>query len=158
MRSKINKQIFTKSNYPVYFSFVLLAIINFMYVVAEINKPHILQSMGYDTTKSSVYQVSQAEVERLSTVSNYSLQFESAFIIVSLLCLIFLLTKKVRPFFTGLIIMTFSFFSLLFILNIALAAIFEVPQGNLTQLLIIPFQSLVFICIYGFVKFRHQIN
>lgn len=158
IRSKINKQIFAKSNYPVYFSFVLLAIINIFYVTAEINKPNVLKSMGYDITESSVFQVSKAEIERLSAVSNYSLQFESAFIIISLLCMIFLLTKRVRPFFTSLIIMTFGFFSILFLLNISLAAIFEAPQGNLTQLLVIPFQLLVLTCIYGFLKFRNQIH
>lgn len=73
MRSKIKKQVFAKSNYPIYFSFVLLAIVNFLYVAAEINKSHILKSMGYDITESSVYQVSQVEVERLSAISNHSL-------------------------------------------------------------------------------------
>lgn len=114
--------------------------------------------MGYDFTGSSVYQVSQAEVEKLSMVSNYSLQLESTFIILSLLCMLFLLTKRARPFFTSLVIMTFSFFSVLFLLNIGLAVIFEAPQGNLTQLLVIPFQFLVFICIYGFVRFRSEIK
>lgn len=111
MSNKINKPLFVKSNYPIYLSFILLAIVNFIYVSAEINKPNILKSMGYDIADSSVYEVSLAEVERITAVSNFSLQFERAFIIISLLCLIFLLTKRVRPFFTRLVIVTYCFFS-----------------------------------------------
>lgn len=155
---KISRQLFPKSNYPLYFSFILLGIVNFIYVAAEINKPNVLKSMGYDVADSSVYQVSLAEVERITAVSNFSLQFECAFIVISLLCLIVLLTKRVRPFFTKLVIITFSFFSLLFILNIGLAAIFESSYVNLTQLLILPFLLFVLISIYGFVKFRNQIQ
>lgn len=45
----------------------------------------------------------------------------------------------------------------LFILNLNLAAVFEAPYVNLTQLLILPFLFLILISIYGFVKFRNQI-
>lgn len=153
--SKINKQIFAKSNYPVYFIFVLLTITNLLYVLSEVNKPNIIKSMGYDITEYSVFQVSQSEVERLSRISNYSHLFESAFIIISLLCIILLLTKKVRPFFRSLMFIAFSFFLFLYILNITLAILFDAPQGNLIQLLLIPSQFLFLVGIYGFIKFRN---
>lgn len=159
MSNKCNKHLFVKSNYPIYLIFILLTIVNFIvnfiYISVEINKPNILKSMGYDIADSSVYEVSLAEVERITAVSNFSLQFERAFIIISLLCMIFLLTKRVQPFFTRLVIMTYCFFSFLFILNLSLAAVFEAPYVNLTQLLILPFLFLILISIYGFVKFRN---
>ena len=146
-----------KKNYLLSFSFILLAIINFMYVAAEINKPHVLKSMGYDSAHSSVYQVSLAEVERITAVSNFSLHLERAFIIISLLLLIFLLTKKVRLLFTKLLIITFCFYSLLFIINIGLAVIFKAPYINLIQLLLLPFLFLILVRTYGLVKFRNPI-
>ena len=145
---------FVKSNAALSFSFILLAIVNFIYVAAEINKPSILKSMGYGSADSSVYQVSLTEVERITAVSNFSLQFERAFIIISLLCLILLLTKRARPFFTRLVIMTFGFYSLLFIINISLAVLFKAPYINLLQLLMLPFLFLILISTYGLVKFR----
>ena len=146
-----------KKNYLLSFSFIFLAIINFMYVAVEINKPDVLKSMGYDRADSSVYQVSLAEVERITAVSNFSLYFERAFIIISLLLLIFLLTKRVRPLFPKLLIITFCFYSLLFIINIGLAVIFKAPYINLIQLLLLPFLFLILISTYGLVKFRNPI-
>lgn len=154
IKFKKNKQIF-KRNYPFYFIFLLLTVINLLYVRAEVNRPNILKSMGYNFIESSVFQVSQTEVEKLATVHNYSLLFESAFLVISLLCILLLFTKKVRPLFKSLLIMTFIFFLCLFILNITLATIFGAPPGNLTQLLLIPFQFLFLSGIYGFVKFRN---
>lgn len=157
IKFKKNKQIF-KRNYPLYFIFALLTFINLLYVSVEVNKPNILKAMGYDVTKYSVFSVSQSEVERLSAVSNYSLLFESAFIIISMLWIVFLLTKKVRPFFKSMMIITVNFFLFLFLLNIAFAIIFSTPYGNLVQLLIIPFQILLLVCIYGFLKFKNESN
>lgn len=156
MNSKDSKQLFSRPNYPVFFSFILLTIINFTYVISEINKPNILKSMGYNITESSVYKVSLQEIERITSVSDFSMYFEITFIIISLFLIIFLLTKRVRPFFTKLVIMILCFFLCLFIINTGLAAIFEVPQVNLTQLLILPFQFLVIIFLYGLIKFRKQ--
>ena len=65
MNSKDSKQLFSRPNYPVFFSFILLTIINFTYVISEINKPNILKSMGYNITESSVYKVSLQEIERM---------------------------------------------------------------------------------------------
>lgn len=154
----MNKPFFTKSYYPLYLVYMLLTSINLLYVRAELYKPNIIKSMGYNINAYSAFQVSQSEVESLAAVYNYTLLFESAFIIISLSCILFLFSKKVRPFFKSSLIMTFIFFLFLFLLNIILAIFFDAPQGNLTQLLLIPFQFLFLASIYGFVKFRNRSN
>lgn len=147
-----------KSNYPIYWGFALLTIINFIYISIEIIKPSVLESLGYDFTETSVYQVTHAEIRQISAIANYSLLFETAFIILAIVCMLLFFTKRFRPFFTSLMIMTFSLLSLLFILDVVLAMIFDAPQGNLTQLLIVPFQFLMAACIYGHLKFRKKID
>lgn len=125
------------------FYIVILVCLNIAYVSIEIYKSSVSEPLLGRTG------ITQAEFSKLETISHYALFFENAFLIVSIIWAVLMFSKNYMPSLKGSIFIHLSLLIVLFMLNCALAWIFNAPIGNVTQLLLGPL-VLVFGALFYF--------
>ncbi|MDT8860382.1 hypothetical protein N0O92_09060 [Alkalihalobacillus sp. MEB130] len=111
---------------------LLLTLFNIGYVSIEIYKSSMSQPMVSGST------ITEAEFSRLSTLSQYALILETAFLILIILNICLTITKRNKLVLIG-ILLHLGFLIVLFSVNTVIAAIFHAPVGNMRQIVYIPF-------------------
>lgn len=121
---------------------LLFSLINFAYVFFEVLKSRYVQRNLLTTT------IEEKHFEYLSRISSIMSFLEILLISLLLIYLIITFLKKYKLNIKNFIIINFSLFISLFLINYIVSFVFSAPSGNLIQQLIIPFVVTVLISIY----------
>lgn len=131
---------FFKQNRMFYvFVFVLL---NIAYVSIEIYKSIISEPLLFKN------EITQSEFAEVQTLSNFAYFFEISFLILSIIWTLFMFSKKYKYSLRRSLFIQLLLLIALFILNCTLSWLFDVPVGNLVQLLFGPFVFVIGALIY----------
>ncbi|KHF39235.1 hypothetical protein [Halalkalibacter okhensis] len=128
-------------------SILLLSVFLYMvYVSIEIYKSHISEPFIVNA------ELTQVEFNQLHLLSNYAFIAEVGFLILLIVCNLLMFKKEKKPFFKDFILFQLLMFTGLFLLNTALAWLFNVPIGNMTQILFAPFTVVMMVLIYFLIE------
>jgi glucan phosphoethanolaminetransferase (alkaline phosphatase superfamily) len=121
---------------------IVMLLLNIVYISIKLYKSNISKPM---LAKS---EITQAEFARLHTLSNYALSIESSFLIVLIITMIIMFSKKHKSLIYRSLVLLLSFLILLLAVNIVATQIFDAPIGNNVQLLFVPILLVAGVFIY----------
>lgn len=144
MESIRSNKFFSKNHRSYYFRYLILIIVNFMYVSFEIYRFSRMREMGITY---SGYQLNALEFEKVSRLISIGKTFENVFMILLGICILLPFTKKMRPLFNQIMLMNFIVLISLFVMDLILEKIFSVPSGMFTKLIHGPllYQTIAFL-------------
>ena len=134
--SSIKENIFLKI-YLISFS-----VINFAYVFFEVSKARYIKENSLGST------IAEHNFKYLESISNISSYLEMLILAVFAIYLVVAFIKKDKLHIKDFILINFSFFAILFLVNYIVSLGFSAYSGNATQQLIIPFIGTFLVMIY----------
>ena len=134
--SSIKENIFLKI-YLISFS-----VINFAYVFFEVSKARYIKENSLGST------IAEHNFKYLESISNISSYLEMLILAVFAIYLLVAFIKKDKLHIKDFILINFSFFAILFLVNYIVSLGFSAYSGNATQQLIIPFIGTFLVMIY----------
>lgn len=142
--SQFNKFLFSKDNRSYYFRYLILLIVNFMYVSFEIYRLNRMREMGI---AYSGYQLNGEDFAKVYRLISVGKTFEGVFIILIGICILLPFTKKMKPLFNKIMLINFIVLIFLFVMNFILEKFFNVPNGMFTKLIQGPllYQTIAFL-------------
>lgn len=131
-----------KENISLKIYLISFSVINFMYVFLELSKARYIKENSLGST------ISEYHFKYLENISNMSNYLEILIIALFAIYLVVVFIKKDKLHIKNFILINFSFFVILFLINYIVSLIFSASSGNATQQLIIPFIVTFLVIIY----------
>ncbi len=130
---------------------LLMAIFNVVYVSvviykSKISKPLLGQGI-----------ITEQEYSQLQNLTNYTSFIEVVFIILALVSIFLIFTKKHKCLLKGYFVIQLTFLIAMFTINVMLAWMFDAPSGDMSLNLIGPFLILFWAFIYFIFKKTYRI-
>lgn len=121
---------------------VFFSLVNFVYVFCEVLKSNYVNENSLNNT------IEAYQFEYISSISSIANFLELLILSMFLIYLLITFVKKDKIAMKNFILINFSLFIGLFLINYMVSYVFSAPSGNATQQLIIPFLLTVLVAMF----------